>query len=121
MRPPWMNPGWPQTEAPRWKMEMMWRAEREWNMYGAMVSLPGPEREPATRCEGRSNGGMERCGRISVKVGSRRRDWRRGWVVIRWSIVVVSVVLSWLVLLLGVALVVVVDDNDDDDDDDDVE
>lgn len=66
-------------------MEMTWRVSDEENMNGGTVTFPGPVRTPATRWYGFREAGIVRCGRVSLKEGSARRDLRSGWEVMKAS------------------------------------
>ena len=54
----------------------------EIHMYGAIVTLPDPERPPATKWDWRRDGVMVRWGRDSLYDGFWRRDCTRGRLVI---------------------------------------
>lgn len=59
------------------------------------MSFPSPASVPATKCDGRRVGGIERWGRASLRLRSWRRMCKIGWLAITSSLV------SWI-LELGV-------------------
>lgn len=63
----------------------------EVNIYGATLTISGPDKEPATRCVCRVVRGMVRCGRDSLYKGFWRRVWTKGRVVIWVSMLVLVV------------------------------